>query len=211
MNKFIKTPCNITVSGSNGFGKSYFIKYLITSFMRSISNFDVVIIFSNTAGFNHSYDFLSEWDEKLNYYIINPIYYEDAIRFMMKTQVVNKKNNIERQILMIFDDICGSIKDSKILKMLTTQNRHFNCTIIFAVQYINLAPPYLREVSYYDIIFELKSENSLKACYNNYFMGDFDSFGEFKKKIVNLLQKYQFLFADRLTHTKKIMICPAKF
>lgn len=210
MDKFIKAPCNITVSGSNGSGKSHFIKYLITSFMRSNKKFDVVIIFSNTAGFNGDYSFLTDYPT-LKQYIFSPIYYEDVIKFMMKTQANNKKNNIERQILIVFDDICGSIKDSKIMKILTTQNRHFYCTIIFAVQYINLAPPYLREVSYYDIIFELKSENSLKACYQNYFIGDFDNFADFKKKIVNLLQKYQFLFADRLTHTKKIMVCPSTF
>lgn len=214
MNRYIRTPCNITVSGSNGSGKSHFIKYLITSFMRSDKKFDIIIIFSNTAGFNGDYDFLTSFKTTTNefrYFIISPIYYEDVIRLMMKLQAVNKTKNCERQILMIFDDICGSIKDSKIMKQITTQNRHFYCTIIFAVQYINLAPPYLREVSYYDIIFELKSENSLKACYNNYFIGDFDNFAEFKKKIVNLLQKYQFLFADRLTHTKKIMICPSNF
>ena len=204
MHKFIKTPCNITVSGSNGSGKSHFIKYLITSFMNSDRKFDVIIIFSNTAGFNGDYDDVTGAKK----FIFSPIYYEDVLRFVMKTQAINKKNGIERQVLMIFDDICGSIKDSKTMKMLMTQNRHFYCTIIFAVQYINLTPPYLREVSYYDIIFELKSENSLKSCYNNYFIGDFDNFADFKKKIVNLLQKHQFLFADRITHTKKIMICP---
>lgn len=210
MNKYIKTPCNITVSGSNNSGKSHFIKYLITSFMNSDRQFDVIIIFSNTAGFNGDYNFLTSY-KNLKHYILSPIYYEETIKFVMKIQGNNKKKNIEKQVLIIFDDICGSIKDSKVMKMITTQNRHFYCTIIFAIQYINLAPTYLREVSYYDIIFELKSENSLMACYKNYFIGDFDTFGEFKKKIVNLLQRYQFLFADRLTHTKKIMICPANF
>ena len=107
--------------------------------MRSEKKFDIIIVFSNTAGFNGDYNFLTsfkqQFGDSFNFFIISPIYYEDAVKSTMKIQANNKSKNCEKQILMIFDDICGSIKDSKIIKQITTQNRHFYCTVIFAVQY----------------------------------------------------------------------------
>lgn len=202
MNKYVQLPFIMTVSGSNGEGKSHYIKYLISSFYKV---WDLVVVFSNTAEFNNSYDFLSEKQNK--FFIFNTIYYEEALKKIMAIQRNNIKNGNNRKILIVFDDVLGQCKDSKILKILISQNRHFNMSVIFAVQYINLAATYLREISYYDVLFSLKTHNSLKACYDNYFISDYDNFTEFKKNMK--LERYQFFFADRLTNTKRILRCPA--
>ena len=204
MNKYVKLPFIMTVSGSNGQGKSHFIKYLISSFYKV---WDLVIVFSNTAEFNKSYEFLEEKQNK--YYIFNTIYYEEVLKKLLAIQKQNIMKGNNRKILIVFDDVCGQAKDSKILKILISQNRHFFMSVIFAVQYINMAATYLREISYYDIIFELKTHNSLKSCYDNYFISDYDSFNEFKKKMK--LERYQFFFADRITNTKRILRCPENF
>lgn len=204
MNKYIKLPFVMTVSGSNGQGKSHYIKYLISSFYKV---WDLVIVFSNTAEFNNSYDFLAEKQNK--YLIFNTLYYEQVLEGLMRIQRQNIMAGQNKKILVVFDDIMGQARDSKILKMAISQNRHFNMSIIFCVQYITMAANYLREISFYDAIFELKTFNSLKACYENYFISDCENFTEFKKKMK--LERYQFFFADRMTNEKRILRCPQSF
>lgn len=201
MNKYVELPFVMTVSGSNGQGKSYFIKYLISSFYKQ---WDLVVVFSNTAEFNGDYNFLAEQQNK--YFIFNTIHYEDVVKKLMAVQRNNIQQGHNKKILIVFDDVLGFCKDSKILKTLISQNRHFFISVIFSVQYINLAATYLREISYYDVLFELKTHNSLKACYDNYFIGDYNSFNDFKK--IMKLDRYNFFFADRVLGTKRILKCP---
>jgi ABC-type dipeptide/oligopeptide/nickel transport system ATPase component len=197
MNAYVKTPFIMTVSGSNGSGKSYFTKYLV----QTLNPFDYIVVISNTAGFNGDYDYLPT-----NSKICNTLHYEAVIQKLMQIQKNNVQMGKKKKVLLIFDDIMGSVKDSKVLKTLISQNRHFGISIVFCIQYINMAATYLREISLYDVIFDLKTNNSLKACYENYFISDFDTFNEFKKKICNTLKQYHFFFADKLNNTKKIMV-----
>lgn len=209
MNEYIKIPSIISVSGSNGSGKTYFIRYLLKSFNTQIHK---ILVFSNTAEFNGDYNFEGNTRQDANLrekvIIFSPIDYAEKIEKIMSIQKKNIQDGIRNNIFMIFDDVAGSVKDSKILKTLISQNRHFNITVVFSIQYINLTATYLREISYYDIIFELKTENSLRACYNNYFANDYDNYAQFKKNIKKILQRYHFFFADRIAGTKQIMVCP---
>lgn len=192
MNKYINHPSCITLTGANGSGKSHLIKYIIKSM-----DFEVIIIFTNTS-------FTGAYDYQNNIICLNTIDYDVKLKKIMNIQ---KKKSVK--LLTIYDDVAGSIKDSKVLKTFISQNRHFNTTIIFSAQYYSMISTYMREISQYDIIFDIKTLSSLKGVYENYFVNDFDTFIEFKKKIKNLLKKYHFLFSDKEKGIKTIMLCPS--
>lgn len=200
MNNYIKTPSVITISAANGSGKTNLIRYIIDTI-----EFDCVVILSNTAVFSGDFD---KYKGKKNFYLVSLIYFEDVIKFLLRKQKEIVQKGFKSKVLLVFDDILGSVKDNKILKILISQNRHFNITVVFSVQHINQAATYLREISTYDIIFELKTQNSLKAAYENYFCTDYENFNDFKKNINKLLQRYHFIFCDKINGTKKIMIAP---
>lgn len=197
MNEYIKTPTVITISAANGSGKTNLIRYIIDTM-----KFDCIVILSNTANFSGDFDKY----KSSNFFIISLVYFEEVIKFLLRKQKDIVQKGLKSSVLLCFDDILGAIKDNKLLKTLISQQRHFNITVIFSVQHINQAATYLREISTYDIIFELKTHNSLKAAYDNYFCSDYETFNDFKKNIK--LARYHFILCDKINNTKKIMIAP---
>lgn len=202
MEKFISTPSIINVNGFCGSGKSYFCKYFCLT-MRN--RFDGIIVLSNTANFSNDYKFL---ENGFNYRIYTTANVNDTINMILDLQKKNRELNKNSNILMIFDDIFSSVKDSKSFKNLVSTFRHYNITIIFSVQYVCGSSSFLREISQYIIIFNQRSLNSLKACYESYFVQEYDTFGDFKRDFINKLKNYQFYFIDRLKNTKSVMRCP---
>lgn len=196
MNKLIKQEHPvITISGKNGSGKSHLINYILASI-----KYDFVMIFSNTA--------IAKDYRLKNFKILSPINFESDIEEIMQIQ---KRDNPKRlkKICIIFDDIMGMIPfNSSNFQVLTSQNRHFNATLLFSIQYIKKTPPYMREISSYDISFGLKSDLSLKGAYENYFARAFDNYDDFVN-IMRKLQPYEFLFVDE-KGDYRIMKAPKK-
>lgn len=202
MDKYIKIPFVMTVSGANGSGKTHFVKYAI----KTTAKFDCILVISQTASFNNSYDYIHQYTRKP--VIIEPANFKEAILLSMNIQKKNVANGCTYNMLMIFDDIAGLLKDSAEIRTLMTMHRHYNISIMFCIQYINMAATYLREVSKYDIVFQLKTKNSLLSAYENYFINSFDSFNAFKDFITKALERYKFLFVDKIEGKNYIMKCP---
>jgi ABC-type dipeptide/oligopeptide/nickel transport system ATPase component len=207
----IKPPFSLTLTGHCGSGKSYLIKYIIRSFQQK-SFFDFICVFSNTANFTEDYDFLKDKPAEdpstgTRYAIFSPIYADEKIKRLMQIQKKNRENDNKKNVLIVFDDCFGSVKDSKQFKDLISTYRHYNFSIIFSVQYISGSTTYLREISQYAAIFEQRSANALKLCYESYFQ-EFEKYTEFKKFFKDKLKKYRFFFINRSDNTKKIMKCP---
>lgn len=203
MNKYIKLPFILNVNGFCGSGKSYFIKYLVKCLRNE---FGCVIVFSNTANFTNDYDFLKEIE--LKHFIFGSLDVEEKIKKIMEIQKKNRANNNPVNVLIIFDDIFGNVKDNKIFKDLVSTFRHYRINIIFSSQYISGTATYLREISNYIIIFNQRTQNALKLTFENYFADTYENFNQFKADFVKKLQKYHFYFIDRITNTKYIMVCP---
>lgn len=204
MNKYIETPTVVTISGSNRSGKTNLIRYFIYTI-----RFHHIIVLSNTAGFTCDYD---AFKRLKNFHIFDSTQYEQII---MKTIAHQKKMvmkfgkpELAPKVLFIFDDVVGSIKNTDFLKSFASQNRHYNTTILFSVQTINSASTLLREISRTDIVFDLKTQNSLKAGYENYFATEYSTFKEFKEDFIKRLQRYQFFFIDKINGKVLIMIAP---
>jgi len=185
------------ISGTNGSGKTYLIKYLLKCIKY---RYEYIIIFSNTASFNDDFDNVVE-KQKLMVYGV-----EDFDKKLERFMLYQKKTNSQNRTLIIFDDIAGSIKTSKQFTVLISQQRHFNCSCIFSIQYIAMAATYLRAISRFIIIFKQYTKNSLKLAYENYFY-NIETYEEFKKFFQNALKQYEFFFIDRKTNiTKKMKI-----
>lgn len=205
MNFYIKKNTITTLSGANGSGKTNLIRYMILSFQASSEPFEYIFIMSNTASFSGDFLFLEKLKHTMKYgYTINsPDNFERDINLLLDIQ---KKNKF--RVLVIFDDIMSLSKQNKTLKVLTSQQRHFNITILFSIQVIKEAATFMREISSYDIIYDLKTELSLKACYTNYFFTEYRSLAAFCEEFCKKLNKYEFFFVDRYNNKKDIMIAP---
>jgi predicted AAA+ superfamily ATPase len=202
MNNFIKTNFSLTISGACQSGKTHLIKYIVKSFKEE---FDWIVLFSNTAGFNNDYEFLKEY----KHYSFGTIGFDQKLKAIMNIQKKNREKGNKCKILMILDDIQGSIKESKVFSQFCSTYRHFNISLIFSVQYITAASTSLREISSHIIIFNQKTANSLKACYENYFQEEYETFNDFKRHFISSLKKYHFYFIDRTTNKRFIMVAPA--
>lgn len=205
MNEFIKLPFILNVNGFCGSGKSFMIQYLIKSIK---SNLNCIVVFSNTAAFTTDYEFLGKLG--INHFIFGSLDSDDKIKTVMKIQKNNRLKDNPRNVLIIFDDIFGTIKDSKVFKDLITTFRHYRISIIFSAQYISASATYLREISNYVVIFNQRTMNALKICFENYFIADYETFGDFKHDFKNKLKDYHFYFIDRISNKKFIMVCPSK-
>lgn len=204
MNNYIKTPFIMSVNGFCGSGKSYFISYLVRSLK---DEYDCIIVFSNTANFTNDYDFLDT--SGLKNFIFTSLDAEEKIKQIMGIQKKNRLSDKQRNVLIIFDDILGSIKDNKCFKDLISTFRHYRISIIFSVQYISASATYLREISQYIVIFNQRTNNALKLCYENYFADTYENFSSFKLDFCKKLQNYNFYFIDRISNNKYIMKCPS--
>lgn len=205
MNNYVQIPFIMNVNGFCGSGKSFMIQYLIKSLK---SQLNCIMVFSNTAAFTNDYEFLKTMG--ISHYIFSSL---DSDEKLKKIMIIQKKNRLQdkpRNVLIIFDDVFGSIKDSKVFKDIVTTFRHYRISIIFSAQYISAASTYLREISNYVVIFNQRTMNALKITYDNYFITDFENFGDFKVAFKNTLQPYHFYFIDRIKNSKSIMVCPDK-
>lgn len=206
MDKFIQLPFTLNVAGHCGSGKTVMIRYLIKSLK---SQLDCVVVISNTANFTEDYKFLDDY-QNIKCKIFNSLSAENVIKALMQIQKRNRENDNKKNVLLIFDDVFGSIKDSKYFKDLVSTYRHYNISIIFSAQYISGSQTYLREISNYVVVFNQRTQSALKLAYEAYFAADFETFGEFKNHFKNSLPQYHFYFIDRKNDKKSIMVAPAK-
>ena len=91
----------------------------------------------------------------------------------MKIQKRNREKNNPCNVLLIFDDIFGSINNSKVFKDLVSTYRHYNISIIFSAQYVSGSVTYLREISNYIILFNQRTQSALKLAYESYFAAEY--------------------------------------
>jgi len=191
----------MSILGSCGAGKTVLCKYIISYFE---DKFDFVFVITST-GFNGQYDFLDTLSLKNK--VMNTIDFDKKIAFIMKKQKAYIDSGIKPSILIVFDDVMGSIKTSKKIKLLISTFRHYNINIIFISQYANAISTELRELCFYSCVFNQFTERSLKAVNESYFAHM--NFKDFKMFINKKLSKpYTFMFVDRIKKKNSIMKAP---
>jgi hypothetical protein len=202
----LERPGLLLINGEQGRGKSKLIDYLM---YKNRKNFDYGVVFTNTHFEPGNYDYISEK-------YIHPEYDESVLESLMKIQEDLIKEKKFKDCFVIFDDCIDKKQfESPVLKRACTQLRHYNMTIIFATQYANILPPWMRSNAMGIVMFLSDSHRNLKALFESYGQ-KFDSFNNFKNYIMMNLGNYKFVYYDKkhitddIFTTYRVMICPAK-
>lgn len=193
------------IIGKNGSGKTHLIKYIIKKLL-SKNEIENIIIFSNTADMSGDFEFLRNKINEKKAVIFDTINFDKRIYNIMNI-IKNNKNKKLNQTLIIFDDIMGYIKNSKNFAALSSQQRHFNISIIFSIQFITKVEPYYREIATYIFIFNQNTKKSLVSVYENYFQ-HFNNYSKFLEYF-KVLKEYEFFFIDNKKNIIKKLKCPA--
>ena len=192
MNLELVFPFTMSILGACNSGKSHFIKYLIKRYKKKI---DVVVVFT-TTGFNGNYKYLSEYGIKN--YLIDPLNLAKDLLKIMNKQKKYLLQGLKPNVVLVFDDVMGSINPyDKKLQMIISSFRHYETSLVYVSQYASCIPTYIRELSYYSIIFNQTTIKSLKSVYENYFP-EAGNFNQFKNEFQRSLQQYQFYFVDKV-------------
>jgi hypothetical protein len=172
-------PCSCyLLSGKSKSGKSYLMKYLITSKVFSKDKYKFGIVFTTSGIYNNDYDFLpSKSIREFNENTFKT--YFDYLKLLKEKY----KDNIPRNFI-VFDDLMGVLTDSNIVKNFISSYRHWGCDIYIAVQYVasSASSTLLRQQVNYAFIFKDSNMDSLKYLYKA-FGQQFNTFIEFKNHL----------------------------
>lgn len=203
----IEIPGLILINSPQGGGKSHLIRYMMYQLRKKL---DYGIVFTNTFFEDDSFDYI-------NKKYIHPEYNPNVLEGLMNIQAnLIDARGPKKEAFVVFDDCIDpkQFKDPK-LKELCTQLRHYHITVIFATQYANILPTWLRANAMAVVIFRTDSECNLKALYQSY--GQlFNNFNEFKNYVMQNLGNYKFIYYDKrhvnqdIDETYRIMLAPAK-
>lgn len=184
----IKNAKIVSILGSCGSGKTHVVKYIISN---NKNIYDYVIIITSTA-FTNQYEYLTKLG--INYKVLSTMDVDDKIK---KIKGYQKRHRETKSLLLIFDDVSITSLSGEI-KLLFNCHRHYNMSVFFVAQFATALAPQIRELSNYVIIFNQKTEKSLRAVYENYFTSEVDSFKDFNVFFKNKLKvQYTFFFVDR--------------
>ena len=184
---FFNIPGLNILSAKPGSGKSSLIKFEL--YKGAVNKkYDYAIIF--TKNIDDDYDKII--DEKFIYYNFT----DKDFAKILKYQQENNNNQDGPKLLLIFDDVIGSIDfNSKLMTILVTRYRHFNIGVVFSTQYIIRIPSTIRECASKSFIFYQETKNSIKACYDSYGQS-FGSLTKFREYLLKNTDNYQFIVVN---------------
>jgi hypothetical protein len=179
----------LTMVAAPRMGKSHLINYLIYDLCVVKKMFNGVVVFTGSP--HYYYGLIPEK-------FIHETYNDNKMRQIEQHQ----KSHPESELLIIFDDFRGMIKNfhdqnsvlSSILTRYRHPNTHFSC--IFACHLSNHISPTVRTITTYWVVFRQKDKNSAKLLYEcaGY---EFESYDDFKKYIDTHCVDKSFLFVDK--------------
>jgi len=183
----IEIPGLLILNGEQGSGKSKLISYLMYKYRNK---FAYGICFTNTYFEDDSFDYIPKK-------FIHPEYSEEKLDNLMNIQKNLIKKGIIKEAFVIFDDSVSKDQfNSESLKNLCTQLRHYHITVIFATQYANIVPTWMRTNAMGVVIFKSDSECNLRALFQSYGQG-FGKFDNFRNYIADNLGNYKFIYYNK--------------
>ena len=173
-------------------GKTVMVKGLIKYFLDRY-DFDIIIMFSDTARFTKDYDFI---DENL---IFKTDEMEDKIKKILQIQEKNIKKNKLVNILVILDDVKVHSRSKELINI-ATLGRHLKITCILSSQYPKqLVSSSIRNNLSYVLINDL-GEQALRAIWESIHIKY--SFREFQEFVNEHNNNYTFILYDGVTQKK---------
>ena len=123
-------------------------------------------------------------------------YKDSNLAKILKFQKEQVDNGEPLKLLLIFDDVIGSINfNSPLIKMLITRYRHFNVGVVFSTQYLYMIPPPIRECCSKAFIFYQETKRSIDACYETY-GGGFENSKQFRNYMIENTKDHHFIVCN---------------
>ena len=198
----IKIPTSICVMSKRNSGKSVFVNDLVQQLLVN-NKVDSVIVFSATAMYNNDYKNIPK--SHILQYSDNKI---RQIMNLQKKKPVSQRN----QVLVVLDDLLGSVKNSDEILKLYSLGRHFNITPVLISQTANrLISPTIKNNSDHMFISRLNRQQLTdlwKSCITNM------SKKSFEHLVETLNKNFNFIAIDNTTQSNLpedfLTICYAK-
>jgi hypothetical protein len=171
--------------------------------LLDLYNYDVILLFSETAELNKDYNFIDKS------FIYKTSQIEEKLNKLLKIQEKNVKNNKEINILIILDDVQIHSKSKELIN-LSTLGRHYKITCLLSLQYPKqLCSSAIRNNLDY-VIFSDLGEIATKAIYESIHIPL--NFKQFKEYINDNNHNYQFIMYDGRTQNRneRLKIIKAK-
>ena len=182
----LKQHSFMVIASKRASGKSVLNRNLI-KYMLDKHEYDFVMLFSDTAGFNDDYNFI---DKDL---IFKSELIDEKIGKLLKIQEKSRKNKNNVYGLVILDDV-KTFNRSKMLIQLATQGRHFYLTVIASVQYPKelISSSIRSNIDY--LFWSDLNEQALQAVFQSIHVPM--NFKNFNKFVDHNNTNYQFIFYD---------------
>lgn len=188
----IKQHSFILITSRRCSGKSVIVRNLVKNLL-DLYDFNVMILFSETAELNNDYNFIDKS------FIYKTSQIEEKLNKLLKIQERNVKNNKEINILIILDDVQIHSKSKELIN-LSTLGRHFKITVILSLQYPKqLCSSSIRNNLDY-VIFSDLGEIALKAVYDSIHIPY--NFRKFEEYVNVNNHDYQFIMYDSRTQNR---------
>jgi hypothetical protein len=212
----IEIPFNMGIYGMPRSGKTHLIKYIVTKFHKSFDS--IIVMTGSTKG---QYNFLYDLPVK-EITILNIYKLDEKISLILKNQekYKNKEDKIIHPILIIFDDIQGLFKSSKIISSINACYRHYDISIMFGFQNITSCKSEYRINQNYVFAFKMFSYNEISNLKDSFvFDMSLKELQEYLDKELGTVEElknnqskyiYKFLYINKLKGGRSILRAPAK-
>ena len=182
----LSIPGLVLIIGAQGSGKSHLLRHLIYSNRKRLS---YGIVFSHTAFNEGNLEYIPS---KYVYSQYNPT----ALQALMKIQSDIPKHKRKSAFVLLDDCVFDSWINCKVFSQLATQLRHYDVLLIITSQHLKKIPAFIRENASATALFQMDTENSIKAAYECYGQR-FNNEREFKKFLFANTLKRQFVYYEK--------------
>lgn len=197
MDEILKTPQIIILSGPPRSGKSFCIQYMISKFFELNKNAWIYVI--SPTLFNGTYD-------NINQKLRTDTFKEETINKLLEIQ----KKQIDKPLLLVFDDCAGENFNTPMIKKLITCHRHYNITTLFGIQYAYNIPPTIRTCAGYCLAYHTPNKKNNEALYESY-GGAVEDFGQFNDLIKSNTGDFFCLLINVQDNTFFKYKCPSNY
>jgi hypothetical protein len=152
-------------------GKSHCMRWLLSKALAK-NVFKFGIVFTNTK-MNGDYDFIDDkyviqgYDENVLQAYLD--FVEETTKDDEEEKEEEKKKSKKKkrppENFIVFDDLAGVMKDSAVWKSFISRYRHYNCSVLFGVQYATFLSTLARECITHACLFSQKTKRARKHIY----------------------------------------------
>ena len=126
---FDRVPVVLAAVGARRCGKSTAVSHLV---FQMFERFDLVVAFVGSAACSPCLEAMMQrhprWDERMFF----PKWNQPLVNKLLEQQTALRKQGVERQVLILMDDVILTGRDTDQLAHIALRGRHFNVSVMMA-------------------------------------------------------------------------------